>query len=118
VPKDEDPRTAVGPNGQPLHRFIMQDATQPAIDAQGNADCQVGQTGYMKGPLHDSEVRYGMKNGQIDQQNLPESAQHDSLYPNPGSGGNWTLTAGNYPGLAGGTYVTRRLGIKNLRDVP
>ena len=29
-----------------------------------------------------------------------------------------TIDDNRLPGLAGGTYVTRKLGIKNLRDVP
>ncbi len=37
-----------------------------------------------------------------------------------GKGGNGAIVPddNNLPGLAGGTYVTRKLGIKNLRDVP
>jgi virulence factor Mce-like protein len=118
VPKGQDPRTALDPfNGNPLHRLYVP-PYQPAIDAQGNADCQNGQNGYMKGPLNPSYGRYGSRNGQVDQANLPESPLHDALFANPGSGGNWTVSVDNYPGLAGGTYVTRRLGIRNLRDVP
>src|SRR4051794_804005 len=118
VPKGEDPRTATDPsNGQPLYRFYNP-KYEPAIDAQGNADCQNGQDGYMKGPLKQSYSRYGGKNGVPTQANLSEAPPHDDLYANPGSGGNWTVTVDNYPGLAGGTYVTRQLAIKNLRDVP
>jgi hypothetical protein len=102
--------------GGPLHRLYIP-PYQPAIDAQGNADCQNGQNGYMKGPLANGYERYGLKNGHSSQANLPESALHDALYSNPGSGGNWSVTVDNYPGLAGGTYVTRRLGIHNLSDV-
>jgi hypothetical protein len=72
----------------------------------------------MKGPLNPSYNRYGGKNGVPFQANLPEAPPHDSLFSNPGSGGNWSVTVDNYPGLAGGTYVTRKLGINNLRDVP
>ena len=33
-------------------------------------------------------------------------------------GGNWAVTVDNLPGLTGATYLTGRLGINNLRDVP
>jgi virulence factor Mce-like protein len=115
VPKGEDPRTANDPfNGEPLHRLYVP-PYQPAIDAQGNADCQNGQNGYMKGPLNETYGRYGFKNGQPFQANVNDMSINS---PKPGSGGNWSVTVDNYPGLAGPTYVTQRLGINNLRDVP
>jgi hypothetical protein len=118
VPKDENPLTGTDKaNGEPLHRWYNT-PYQPAIDAQGNADCQNGQDGYIKGPLGPSYGRYGFKDGRLDPANLHEAPPHDSLYENPGSGGNWVVAVDNLPGLAGGTYVTRRLGIANLRDIP
>jgi hypothetical protein len=75
----------------------------PAIDAQGNADCQLGQNGYPNGPLNDRGARYG--SGLVPGTDIP-------------AGGNFTIRNSNTPGLAGGTYVTRRLGIRNLKDVP
>jgi hypothetical protein len=74
----------------------------PAIDAQGNADCQTGQAGWVRGPLPVSGDRYG-----------------PGVVPSTGdpTGGNWPVLQENLPGLRGGTYVTRRLGIKNLKDV-
>ena len=114
VPKGQNPLTATDPaNGAPLHRWYNP-PYQPAIDAQGNADCENGQDGYMRGPLTDSYSRYGMKNGVPTQANLPAAIGAAS----PGSGGNWMVNVDNFPGLAGGTYVTRKLGINNLRDVP
>ena len=72
---------------------------QPAIDAQGNADCQVGQNGYVRGPIGSNRYRPG-------------------LAPNGDpSGGNAPVTLSNFPILSGGTYVSRKLGINNLRDV-
>jgi len=71
---------------------------RPAIDAQGNADCETGQVGWVKGPL--SKNRYG-----------------------PGTTANGTPTGGNFPVtetfpiLVGGTYKSRELGIDNLEDV-
>jgi hypothetical protein len=34
------------------------------------------------------------------------------------SGGNWGVNAVNLPGLRGGTFNSRKLGINNVRDVP
>ncbi|MFN2617805.1 MAG: hypothetical protein ABR581_11905, partial [Thermoleophilaceae bacterium] len=98
---DQDPRFATDSGGTPLGR--QHDwPYEPAIDAQGNADCQTGQRGYMKGPLRNGHERYGP----------------GLLSDGTPSGGNWSVTRPNQPGLAGGTYVTRKLGITNLRDVP
>jgi virulence factor Mce-like protein len=72
----------------------------PAIDAQGNADCQLGQSGYPKGP-DAPNIRY--KPGL-----LPDG--------NP-TGGNAAVTNSNYPILSGPTYISQKLGIKNLSDV-
>jgi hypothetical protein len=83
VPSGEDPQAS--PPKQVLH-------TQyggPAIDSQGRADCQAGQTGY------------------------PYRLVSNPRYP----GGHLVVDA-NTPGLAGGTYTSRRLGIDNLKDVP
>ncbi len=64
----------------------------PAIDAQGNADCQTGQFGFPRGPLNVPQGRYG-----------------------PGeNGGNFTVNAPDTPGLAGPTYTGR----KSLKEVP
>jgi len=92
-------RGATGPTG-PQHR-LQAPLYPPAIDAQGNADCQRGQEGYPNGPLA-TGGRYGK--GQ-----LPDGTP---------AGGNAINTDDNYPILSGGTNVTRRLGIKNLKDVP
>jgi hypothetical protein len=37
---------------------------------------------------------------------------------NVGKGVNGAITGLNLPGLSGGTYKSRELGIDNLRDVP
>src|SRR3954463_168553 len=49
VPIDQDPRTKKDFNGQALQVFHG-GPYYPAIDAQGNADCQNGQFGYLGGP--------------------------------------------------------------------
>lgn len=66
----------------------------PAVDAKGNADCENGQTGYTDRFVQNG--RYG-----------------------PGEeGGNKTVLSPNLPGLRGGTFKSRELGIDNLSDVP
>jgi virulence factor Mce-like protein len=76
----------------------------PAIDAQGNADCQVGQTGYPNGPLYGPGTRYG--------KGLVPGAANPT-----GTGGNGAVALSDYPVLTGGTYKSRELGIDNLKDV-
>jgi virulence factor Mce-like protein len=99
VPAPLKARGAKDATGE-LHR-VQAPLYTPAIDAQGNADCQRGQEGYPNGPLA-SGARYGKGN-------LPDGTA---------SGGNAPNTNDNYPILSGGTFATRRLGIKNLKDVP
>ncbi len=77
----------------------------PAIDAQGNADCQLGQQGYPNGPLTLPGARYG-----------PGTVP--GAVPPTGTGGNGPVAVSDFPGLSGGTYKARELGIDNLRDVP
>jgi phospholipid/cholesterol/gamma-HCH transport system substrate-binding protein len=100
LPPDQDPLGTTDALGNELHRLYDPNG-QPAIDAQGNADCQQGQTGYMRGPLAPG-FRY----------------RPGTLSDGTPTGGNWPVTQPDFPGLAGGTYVTRKLGIKNLKDVP
>jgi len=101
VPPDKDPHGATDALGTPLHR-LYGTPYPPAIDAQGNADCQAAQLGYVKGPF-----------------NLPGFRVPPGLAPDGApTGGNFSVTANDFPVLTGGTYVTRKLGIKNLSDVP
>ena len=66
--------------GMQLQRFYSQ-PYQPAIDAQGNADCQVGQNGYVKGPLGPNRYKPGTApNG--DRQRRQRRGQHRQL-PDP-----------------------------------
>jgi virulence factor Mce-like protein len=62
---------------------------QPAVDSRGRADCQSGQNGYMSRLV---------------------------------TGGRWSprhiVVDGDTPGLLGGTYKSRELGIDSLEDVP
>ena len=98
VPPGMDPVGAhLGP--LPLGR-LYSIPYQPAIDAQGNADCQNGQVGYIKGPLS--------PNGRYGPGVLPDGTP---------TGGNFPVTQPNFPILSGGTYKSRELGLNNLRDV-
>jgi hypothetical protein len=109
IPPDVNPIGATDPAGNALGR-VYSAPYNPAIDAQGNADCQIGQHGWMKGPLVSPPGRYtqAIVPGSVDPQH-PKGVD---------SGGSWAVTQNDFPGLRGGTYVTRKLGIQNLRDVP
>jgi ABC-type transporter Mla subunit MlaD len=101
VPPGQSPIGATDPAGNALSRPYLPQTSHPAIDAQGNADCQVGQVGWLRGPLLNGS-RYGP--GLVPGTSTP-------------TGGNWAVLANDLPGLRGGTYLTRKLGIRNLRDV-
>ena len=73
---------------------------RPAIDAQGNADCETGQVGYVRGPL--------ARNSRYKPGTLPDGTP---------TGGNFPVTQSNFPILVGGTYKARELGLNHLRDV-
>jgi virulence factor Mce-like protein len=91
-------------NGQAAAR-LFGTPYPPAIDAQGNADCQLGQQGYPNGPLTGPGTRYGP--------GLVPGASRPT-----GTGGNGAVAVSDYPILTGGTYKSRELGIDNLKDVP
>ena len=94
VPAGMDPQTARDPAGAPL-QALHNTAYNPAIDGQGNANCLLGQRGYLRGPLVPNG-RYG---------------------PNE-DGGRYVVLSGDTGILAGGTYKARELGIDNVEDVP
>ena len=107
----QKPQGAKDALGSPLFRLYAP-AYQPAIDAQGNADCQNGQTGYPNGSLAPT-ARYAPGN-------LRDLSNAEGL-PTPsevGTGGNGAIAENDLPGLSGGTYKSRELGIDNLADVP
>jgi phospholipid/cholesterol/gamma-HCH transport system substrate-binding protein len=95
VPANEDPQTATNAFGK--LEVLHGQPYSPAIDAQGNADCQAGQFGYLN--------------------SLATSRYPPSNDPTKG-GGSHVVVDPNTPGLAGPTYKGRQLGIYNLRDVP
>jgi phospholipid/cholesterol/gamma-HCH transport system substrate-binding protein len=112
IPADENP---IGYNRQPGDHPQMRLYAwpyPPAVDAQGNADCQGASAGYIKGPLA-SNARYA-HGEHIEEGPLPGVTFDDTEVPN---GGNWAVTD-HYPVNSGGTYVSEALGIHNLRDVP
>jgi virulence factor Mce-like protein len=106
----QKPQGAKDKQGNPLFRLYAP-AYNPAIDAQGNADCQLGQTGYPNGALGPGRYKPG---------NIQDGSESHGL-PIPGefgTGTNGAITENNLPGLSGGTYKSRELGIDNLKDVP
>jgi virulence factor Mce-like protein len=98
VPPGMDPVGAEA-LGQPLGRAYAT-PYQPAVDAQGNADCQNGQNGWVRGPLAPG-ARYGP----------------GTLSDGTPTGGNAPVLLNNYPILSGGTFKSRELGLNNLQDV-
>jgi virulence factor Mce-like protein len=93
VPTDQDPKSGVL---QALHSQFP----QPAVDSNGRADCQSGQQGYMNRLI--TGGRYP-----------PDSSAGGFI-----GGGSHLVVDGDTPGLAGGTYKSRQLGIDNVKDIP
>jgi hypothetical protein len=112
IPSDQKPQGAKDQLGNPLFRLYAP-PYQPAIDAQGNADCQLGQNGYPNGALSSGPYSRGDIQDHSDEHGLPIP---DSF----GTGANGAIMPddNNLPGLSGGTYRSRELGIDNLADVP
>src|SRR5215211_7088789 len=77
------------PQSEPAKQVLHTQYGGPAVDGRGRADCQGGQTGY------------------------PFRLSAHPRYP-----GGHLVVDGNTPGLAGGTFKARQLGIDNLKDVP
>jgi hypothetical protein len=77
------------PQAEPAKQVLHTQYGGPAIDSRGRADCQGGQTGY---PFR--------------------------LATNPRWPGGHLVVDGDTPGLAGGTFKSRQLGIDHLEDVP
>lgn len=106
----QKPQGAKDNQGNPLFRLYAL-PYQPAIDAQGNADCQLGQNGYPNGSLTEGRYRRGNIQDASDAEGLPVPEEF-------GTGTNGAITENQLPGLSGGTYKSRELGIDNLADVP
>jgi hypothetical protein len=67
----------------------------PAVDAEGNADCEIGQQGYLGGTF-----------------------AKDSRYARNEVGGRNIVLDPEIPGLSGGTFKSRELGLDGIEDVP
>ena len=112
LPEDVDPQSeteAVQPSGAHLEVLHAQPYS-PAIDAQGNADCQSGQFGYLDGPLIPGQGAYppSPRRPGDNANNGYSNFQRDN------AGGSHVVVAADNPGLAGPTWS----GLRNLRDVP
>jgi hypothetical protein len=94
VPRDQDPQA------EPAKQSLHTQYAGPAVDGQGRADCQGGQTGYPFRLV--SNPRYP-----------PDNSAGGFV-----GGGSHVVVDGNTPGLAGGTFKSRQLGIDNVKDVP
>src|SRR5436190_890273 len=105
LPTGVDPTTARAPDGNALEVFHG-GPYYPAIDSQGNADCQNGQFGYIDGPL--GKGRYPA--------HRPVSGDDPfyTQFERNFAGGSHNVYQDNTPGLAGTTFT----GVKNLRSVP
>jgi virulence factor Mce-like protein len=109
IPANKDPQTYMDPAGD-HYQLLHWQQYGPAVDAQGHADCQAGQTGYTNGPLYTSGHKYAPADI------APGQTFKDWEAKN--AGGSHTTFDSNIPGLAGGSYVARRLGIDKLSDLP
>ena len=99
VPTDVDPQRDETRDGM-TYEVAHGQPYGPAVDAQGNADCQTGQWGYLNGPL--------TTNGRYPP--APSSADFEDQR----SGGSHVALSRDTPGLAGPTFTGR----KSLKDVP
>jgi virulence factor Mce-like protein len=106
----QTPQGAKDHQGSPMFRLYAPPYS-PAIDAQGNADCQLGQNGYPNGALGPGRYHPGQLRDGSEEHGLP-------IPDEVGTGTNGAITENNLPGLSGGTYKSRELGIDNLADVP
>jgi virulence factor Mce-like protein len=111
VPANVDPQKYVDPQGN-HYQVAHLEAYSPAVDARGNADCQVGQYGYMDGPLNAPDAKY--KPANLDNPADPSAFKR---WENTVGGGSHTSTLMDHPGLAGPTFVGQKLGINNVKDV-
>jgi ABC-type transporter Mla subunit MlaD len=109
VPANVDPQKYVDPAGDHYQLFHTS-LSSPAVDAQGNADCQTGQTGYTDGPLTQSGSKYPPADIK------PGESFND--WENTKGGGSHVDWDTDLPGLRGPSFVAQKLGIDSLKDVP
>jgi virulence factor Mce-like protein len=109
VPANRDPQAYVDHEGN-HYQVLHGEAYSPAVDAQGNADCQVGQYGYFDGPLNGPDAKYPPAD--------IRPGEEFNAWEDRAGGASHTSTLMDHPGLAGPTFVGGRLGIDNVKDVP
>jgi virulence factor Mce-like protein len=117
IPRNVDPHGAVFP-GDPQRPPWMVQHTQaypPAIDAQGNADCQIGQEGFPTGPYNfpfsDKNIRPSYRSRTVEDPNDRDQIHEFEAHH---AGGSRTYNASNTPGLSGPGFF----GVPHLSDVP
>src|SRR5437588_2626383 len=114
VPSNVDPTglrtTAPGPSNEAIYVLHGQ-PYPPAIDAQGNADCVVGQFGYPDGPLVDRPGRYPARTGTRE----PSGSDPGTFnsWSRAFAGGSHVVVANDPPFLFGPTFN----GVKSLQSV-
>jgi virulence factor Mce-like protein len=111
VPANVDPSSAYDPRSPAPEedRALQASHTQPfapAIDAKGNADCQIGNSGYIDGPLP--------QNGRYPPSDTNGSNSDLTEFERNRSGGSHVVAEADTPGLAGPTFN----GVPSLKDVP
>jgi virulence factor Mce-like protein len=109
LPNNVDPTGARNNEGSALYTLHGQPYS-PAIDAQGNANCEAGQWGYLD-RFPNSIGRYPPQNGTRDSNPL---GNFDTFEQNGGGGGNHVVIENDTPILHGPTFTGR----KHLEDVP
>ncbi|MEA2352458.1 MAG: phospholipid/cholesterol/gamma-HCH transport system substrate-binding protein [Thermoleophilaceae bacterium] len=113
LPPNVDPTgVKVGPPGAEEPAYVLHGQPDPpSIDAQGNADCVIGQFGYPDGPLLDDPSRYPAVNGSKDGSG-PDQGTYNSWARAHGGGGH-PVVADNPPFLYGPNFTS----VPNLADV-
>ena len=121
VPSNVNPQGAMYPNptgsgpGVAPWEKLQAPAYPVAIDAQGNADCEMGQYGYSTGPNNGPITR-----GNFDPTYKPRAIANPNSFQDAQNfdanfgGGSHTSSTDNLPGLRGPTFT----GVKHLKDVP
>ena len=117
IPKNVNPHGAMYPQpGPPTRAQVAHtQAYPPAIDAQGNADCQIGQEGFPTGPLNPTPSRATFDpTYRARSVSNPESFEERQDFDEHYAGGSHTVNSMNTPGLSGPGFF----GVPNLHDVP
>jgi len=115
VPSNVDPRGDFPQPNRPPWQVHHTQAYPPAIDAQGNADCQAGQEGFLTGPLNGPLNRADLDPEEgpapVSDPNSPEAINEWEAHK---GGASHTVAQFNTPGLLGPTFT----GVPHVSDVP